>query len=828
MAQAQYQQQQQQHEGSYHRSRPGGAPSQMMMIPEQVIGSYVIGETVGRGSFGKVKKGRHVHTGEFVAIKILNRQKLRTANMDKKIHREIEILQLFSHPNICRLYEVISTPTDMYLIMEYVEGGELYDYIVQKGRVRESEARYIFQQIVCAIEYCHHFRVVHRDLKPENILLGTGLQVKLIDFGLSNIMKDGEFLATSCGSPNYAAPEVISGKLYFGPEVDVWSCGVILYALLCGCLPFDEDSIPVLFSKIKKGKYSIPVNMPPGPRELIQQILTVDPLVRLTIPQIRDNAWFNQRLPMRLSYNESIFSVKEDRIISVLVSETAKRLGLRDRDVRKELEHGSGNAYVAYNILMDARRRREIAAEVRELGMAGEDTRGVSHIIGPQQTKFQPKATERELNMGLMLTQSPAMEVLLDEADATTNKAAYNTGSFVPASIATFGDPAKASKPGSEAGGCSGGNGTNGPVRIGSFRITSRVRSGSLIGSGSVGSSSHATSSLRGGGGGGGGLLSAPLSASAVTPGAAGSSNMGSSSYRRGGLQGGNSAAYQLGASLSDQPRVGSVARKHSMYTAEEEQFIVENNFGWRVGLMTDVRAERALTAIYSVLRNFGMEWKVVSPFRLLARTTAATWDIMAQLNNPPKPTRQSTLTTSTASSAPIRIGGTGLSSLTSDDPEGDDIAGSTQRDEDSVHLHLARPRRPGAGGRSSPGGGYHSGSPVTRGNYFADVPGVENVSTAASVSPSRSSSSALLPAAAPSSALIPLPPPTAASSVASASATAEPAAPVNPVVLSVYFFRIHERHDKGYLVDLKVMRNAMIGLDLILLISDALIKRVG
>lgn len=817
MAQAQYPPTR---EGSYHRSR-GGAAQNPMIAPEQMIGSYVIGETVGRGSFGKVKKGRHVHTGEYVAIKILNRQKLRSANMDKKIHREIEILQLFSHPNICRLYEVISTPTDMYLIMEYVEGGELYDYIVQKGRVRESEARYIFQQIVCAIEYCHHFRVVHRDLKPENILLGTGLQVKLIDFGLSNIMKDGEFLATSCGSPNYAAPEVISGKLYFGPEVDVWSCGVILYALLCGCLPFDEDSIPVLFSKIKKGKYAIPSYMPPGPRELIQQILTVDPLVRLTIPQIRDNAWFNQRLPMRLSYSESIFSVKEDRIISVLVSETAKRLGLRDRDVRKELELGAGNAYVAYNILMDSRRRREIAAEVRELGMAGDEARGVSHVIGPQQTKFQPKATERELNMGLMLTQSPAMEVLLDGADAATNKMAYNTGSFVPASAATFGDPSKASKPSSEVGGFGGGNGSDGPLAVGSFRITSKVRSGSLIGPGSVGSSTHATGSLRNGGGGGG-LLSAPS--------LGGGPGAGSGSYRRGGLQAGGSAASQLGASLSDQPRVGSVARKHAMYTAEEEQFIVENNFGWRVGLMTDTRAEMALTAIYSVLRSFGMEWKVVSPFRLLARSTAKTWDIVAHINNPTQSSRRSNLSTCTASSAPIRIGGAALSSAASDDPEGDDVAGSTQRDEDSVHPHLARPRRPGTAGRSSPAG-YHSSSPVARGNYFGDLPGVDSTNNSNAASPpSASSSSAVLPSAelhvgAAASAPIAL---NAHQTGMSPLTAPVPAAPANPVVLSLYVFRIHERHDKGYLVDLKVMRNAMVGLDLVLLLSDALIKRVG
>lgn len=811
-------------ESSYSQSRSGNAPGSNPMMPEQMIGSYVIGETIGRGSFGKVKKGRHIHTNEYVAIKILNRQKLKTANMDKKIHREIEILQLFSHPNICRLYEVISTPTDMYLIMEYVEGGELYDYIVQKGRVRETEARYIFQQIVCAIEYCHHFRVVHRDLKPENILLGTGLQVKLIDFGLSNIMKDGEFLATSCGSPNYAAPEVISGKLYFGPEVDVWSCGVILYALLCGCLPFDEESIPQLFNKIKKGRYTIPSIMNAGPRELIQQILIVDPLVRLTIPQIRDNAWFNLRLPMRLSYSESIFSVKEDRIVSVLVSETAKRLQMRERDVRRELEQGSGAAFVAYNIFLDARRRREIAAEVRELNASNEEARGANHAIGAQQTKFQPKAMERELNMGLMLTQSPAMEVLLDEADAARNKNVYNTGSFVPASVAAFGDPSRASE--ASTSDTAGGNG--GSTAVGSFRITARVRSGSLIGSGSMGSSTLTPGSLR----------------NAAAPGAAGGN-----SYRRAGLHAAveGSAASQLGASLSDQPRVGSVARKHAMYTAEEEQFIVENNYGWRVGLMTDWRAEQALSAIYGVLLSFKMEWKVLSPFRLLIRSTAETWRVVADVSrsSTASPRRSVLSSSSVGSSAPIRIGAGGAAaSISSDDHEGDDITGSTQRDEESIYPHAVRPRRPcaSAGGRSAGGGGVGvfnaSTSPAARGNYFGDLQDgggdEESVSTqpasgvpgSASASASVSASSQVrLHDGSPLSAGTAI---TAAAAAAAPSPAATPAPRANPVILSLYFFRIHERHEKGYLVDFKVVRNTMIGMDLVLLLSDALVKRVG
>lgn len=147
--------------------------------------------------------------------------------------------------------KVISTPTDIFMVMEYVSGGELFDYIVKHGKLTEDKARRFFQQIMSGVEYCHRHNVVHRDLKPENLLLDQNLNVKIADFGLSNVMNDGEFLRTSCGSPNYAAPEVISGKLYAGPEVDIWSCGVILYALLCGTLPFDDEHVPALFRKIK-------------------------------------------------------------------------------------------------------------------------------------------------------------------------------------------------------------------------------------------------------------------------------------------------------------------------------------------------------------------------------------------------------------------------------------------------------------------------------------------------------------------------------------------------------------------------------------------------
>jgi 5'-AMP-activated protein kinase catalytic alpha subunit len=202
-----------------------------------------------------VKLAEHVTTGHKVAVKILNRAKIVALDMSEKVKREINILQRCTHPHIIRLYEVIDTPTDIFVVMEYVSNGELFDYIVSKGRLAPDEARHFFHQIISGVEYCHYHHIVHRDLKPENLLLDADNNIKIADFGLSNVMRDGEFLRTSCGSPNYAAPEVISGHLYAGPEVDVWSCGVILYALLCGSLPFDDESIPNLFKKIKSGMY---------------------------------------------------------------------------------------------------------------------------------------------------------------------------------------------------------------------------------------------------------------------------------------------------------------------------------------------------------------------------------------------------------------------------------------------------------------------------------------------------------------------------------------------------------------------------------------------
>lgn len=265
------------------------------------IRNYVLGRTLGIGSFGKVKLAEHLLTNQLTAIKIVNRDRIKTLGVREKINREVRILQRFVHPNIIRLYDVIETPTDIFLVMEYASGGELFDYIVSNGRLPEEEARKYFQQIISGVAYCHEFGIAHRDLKPENLLLTRDFNIKVADFGLSNVMQDGRFLRTSCGSPNYAAPEVISGYLYAGPEIDIWSCGVILYALLCGALPFDDEAIPKLFKKIKNGIYQMPSHLNSSAQNLISRLLSVEPLKRISVPEIRTHPWFRRRLPKYLS-----------------------------------------------------------------------------------------------------------------------------------------------------------------------------------------------------------------------------------------------------------------------------------------------------------------------------------------------------------------------------------------------------------------------------------------------------------------------------------------------------------------------------------------------
>eukprot|EP00816_Leptocylindrus_hargravesii_P008319 CAMPEP_0196809672 /NCGR_PEP_ID=MMETSP1362-20130617/9581_1 /TAXON_ID=163516 /ORGANISM="Leptocylindrus danicus, Strain CCMP1856" /LENGTH=745 /DNA_ID=CAMNT_0042184427 /DNA_START=239 /DNA_END=2476 /DNA_ORIENTATION=- len=359
----------------------------MEQAPVQ-IGQFILGKNLGIGAFGKVKLATHCVTGQKVAIKILNKAKIKQLGMEEKVQREINILHLCTHPHIIRLYEVVDTPTDIFLVNEYVSGGELFDYIVSKGRLSADEARNFFHQIVSGVEYCHFQKIVHRDLKPENLLLDANQNIKIADFGLSNIMRDGDFLRTSCGSPNYAAPEVISGHLYAGPEVDVWSCGVILYALLCGSLPFDDESIPNLFKKIKSGMYSLPSHLSQLARNLIPRMLEVDPMKRITIPEIRLHPWFQHKLPPYLRHPPELMEKRERVVDQQIIDEVMRQpfprpvprstvemaAALEDDRLVGDVPKLLKDIRVVYELLLDQKHTRlrvmEVARAIREAASA--------------------------------------------------------------------------------------------------------------------------------------------------------------------------------------------------------------------------------------------------------------------------------------------------------------------------------------------------------------------------------------------------------------------------------------------------------------------------
>mmetsp|Transcript_37419 Transcript_37419/g.38099 ORF Transcript_37419/g.38099 Transcript_37419/m.38099 type:complete len:469 (-) Transcript_37419:117-1523(-) len=257
------------------------------------VGPYIFGKTLGTGATGKVKLAKHVESGELVAIKIIRKDFLaRKPSLRKKLLREIAVMKLCDHPNVLKLYDVFEIETHLFLVIEYVDGCELFDYLVKRGVLPKEEALSFFQQIIAGLEYCHKRLICHRDLKPENLLLDRSLNVKICDFGMTNLNPPGQFLETSCGSPHYAAPEVVSGDMYNGLEADIWSTGVILYAMTTGRLPFDDDNIQRLLNKVQRGVYHIPGDMDPECKSLVRAMLNVDPAKRISIEGIKQHPWF--------------------------------------------------------------------------------------------------------------------------------------------------------------------------------------------------------------------------------------------------------------------------------------------------------------------------------------------------------------------------------------------------------------------------------------------------------------------------------------------------------------------------------------------------------
>ncbi|XP_011140733.1 serine/threonine-protein kinase MARK2 isoform X3 [Harpegnathos saltator] len=259
---------------------------------EPHIGKYKLLKTIGKGNFAKVKLAKHVPTGKEVAIKIIDKTQLNPGSL-QKLFREVRIMKMLDHPNIVKLFQVIETEKTLYLVMEYASGGEVFDYLVLHGRMKEKEARAKFRQIVSAVQYCHQKKIIHRDLKAENLLLDSEMNIKIADFGFSNEFTPGNKLDTFCGSPPYAAPELFQGKKYDGPEVDVWSLGVILYTLVSGSLPFDGSTLRELRERVLRGKYRIPFYMSTDCENLLKKFLVLNPTKRASLENIMKDKWMN-------------------------------------------------------------------------------------------------------------------------------------------------------------------------------------------------------------------------------------------------------------------------------------------------------------------------------------------------------------------------------------------------------------------------------------------------------------------------------------------------------------------------------------------------------
>ncbi|RCN50424.1 kinase domain protein [Ancylostoma caninum] len=327
-------------------------------------GLYSIHDELGSGGFGKVKLATHLLTGLKVAIKIIDKKAI--GDDLPRVTTELDALRTLSHQNICRLYQFIDTEDKFFIIMElpcfqYCSGGEMFDYIVKKERLEESEARHFFRQLVQAMAYVHSMGYAHRDLKPENLLLTEDLHLKVIDFGLcakpTSLTRP---LDTCCGSPAYAAPELIAGKAYLGNEADIWSMGVLLYALLCGSLPFEDESMQLLYRKIARGQYHEPEWLSPSSRSLLRSMLQVNPQYRITVRQLLDHPWINHKYSQKLKWT-SIYdrNVVDEEVATELAFHHRKSLAEMTALIKEwKFDYLTATYYL---LLQQKGRRRKIA-----------------------------------------------------------------------------------------------------------------------------------------------------------------------------------------------------------------------------------------------------------------------------------------------------------------------------------------------------------------------------------------------------------------------------------------------------------------------------------
>ncbi|XP_072239652.1 serine/threonine-protein kinase MARK1 isoform X1 [Leuresthes tenuis] len=432
---------------SSHRSLPLCRSPVATITDEQPhVGNYRLLKTIGKGNFAKVKLARHILTGREVAIKIIDKTQLNPTSL-QKLFREVSVMKILNHPNIVKLFEVIETEKTLYLVMEYASGGEVFDYLVAHGRVKEKEARAKFRQIVSAVEYCHQKRIVHRDLKispsqeqsspsshnfqtnfpqtyqgdrrrcfskdwynthkwleysqskdsaycyacqhfslpsSENLLLDADMNIKIADFGFSNEFTLGSKLDTFCGSPPYAAPELFQGKKYDGPEVDVWSLGVILYTLVSGSLPFDGQNLKELRERVLRGKYRIPFYMSTDCENLLKKLLVLNPGKRSSLKQIMKDRWMNA------GYKEEDlkpYTEPEQDFSDLKRIELMETMGFSQEEVRKALDGQKYNEATAIYLLLGRKSAEfEVSSESFSSCNLVQRSRPISNLEGSSQS----------------------------------------------------------------------------------------------------------------------------------------------------------------------------------------------------------------------------------------------------------------------------------------------------------------------------------------------------------------------------------------------------------------------------------------------------------
>uniref|UniRef100_A0A3Q4HCU4 BR serine/threonine kinase 2 n=1 Tax=Neolamprologus brichardi TaxID=32507 RepID=A0A3Q4HCU4_NEOBR len=318
------------------------------------VGPYRLEKTLGKGQTGLVKLGVHCVTNQKVAIKIVNREKL-SESVLMKVEREIAILKLIEHPHVLKLHDVYENKKYLYLVLEHVSGGELFDYLVKKGRLTPKEARKFFRQIISALDFCHSHSICHRDLKPENLLLDEKNNIRIADFGMASLQVGDSLLETSCGSSLCVSACVHQGEKYDGRKADAWSCGVILFALLVGALPFDDDNLRNLLEKVKLGVFHMPHFIPPDCQNLLRGMIEVDPIKRLTVTG-KNEPEPEQPVPRKVAIR-TLASVEE---IDPDVLESMHSLGcFRDKDklTKDLLSEEDNQEKMIYFLLLDRKER---------------------------------------------------------------------------------------------------------------------------------------------------------------------------------------------------------------------------------------------------------------------------------------------------------------------------------------------------------------------------------------------------------------------------------------------------------------------------------------